>query len=169
MAEKMYFYLIVLLCFVLDFFSFAFFEQQILFSLLSFFFLYICHSFNASLVRIMVGLLLLSLESFFYCGRFGLQLIYLIPATIIGLQAQQWFYTPPLLAYSLLSISLVLHSYITTDATGILALFEPYTIIKIIANIIVMIFMSLIFYSQGKLGNRLNTAYWFQEESPDSK
>lgn len=168
--EKIYFfYVTIALCFILDFFCFAFFEQQLLFFTLALFLLDTCRTPKIHASHLLMSLFLLSLQSFFYCGRFGLQLFYLIPTTIIGIKAREWFYAPPILPYILLMLCLIAHALIIGNYAGFLVLEGSYTFIKIIANIIVMIGISLIFYSQGKLGNRLNTVFWFQEESPDSQ
>lgn len=168
MTRKSFFYLILLFCFILDFVFFAFFEQQLLFFTLSFFLLYVCRTTVIRMPFIALSLLFLALESFFYCGRFGLQLMYIFPTAIIGIQTRRWLYAPSL-PYLLLIACLMANQVIMSTSSSLSELLSPYTFIKIIANIIVMIGISLKFYSRGGLGNRLNTVFWFQEESPDSQ
>lgn len=169
MKKNFFFHIKILLCFLLDFICFSFFEQQLLFFMLAFFLLYIVRAIKIDVTDLALCMLLLSLESFFYCGHFGLQLLYLIPITIAGILAREWLHTSSLLPYSLLLICILGHTIATGNFTEFFAIPGYYTLIKIIANIIVMISISLIFYSQGKLGNRLNIVFWFQEESPDSQ
>ena len=167
--NKYLFYVTLFVFFVLDFMFFAFFEQQLFFFVLCLFWAHICHAQKITATQSILSLLLLSLESFFYCGTLEIQLLYLVPLTFFGIHSRQWLSASLYLPHILLTIYLLLNGLTSNALIGFLGIIGPYTFVKIIANIIVMIGISLIFYSQGKLGNRLNTVYWFQEESPDSQ
>lgn len=138
--------------FFADILMFSLFEKQILYLLLCFYILNICE--KRSFITFMIFALLIALESSLYYGKFGIQLLYLVPVTFIAFKAKQTFWNWKFQPYIILVSCLLIQSYLIEPVLlGIPATFS-YTNSKIIANIIVLWCMSLIFSSQGKLGNR---------------
>jgi hypothetical protein len=145
-------YALALLFFFLDILMFSLFEKQILYLLLCFYILNICD--KRSLITFIIFAFLIALESSLYYSKFGVQLLYLIPITLIAFKVQKTFWSWKFQASLILITCLLIQSYfIEPFLLGIPATFS-YTNSKIIANIIVLWCMSLIFSSQGKLGNR---------------
>ena len=161
-----YFYPIALILFLLDILCFSLCEQQILFLLLCFYIATLYH--EISVAHITTAIVLISLESFLYFGSFSLQLLYLIPATIIAVHAQRYFYISHLQPYLLLLSCLLIQYFLLEPMHLPHHGISSYTPIKIIANIGVLCGILLIDNSQGKLGNRLRRRNAGQEESPDS-
>src|SRR5207253_1895867 len=83
--------------------------------------------------------LLLSLESCLHYGLFGIPLLYLIPATFIGMLAQKLLYTTRLQPYILLTACLLTQGWLIEPVFLHIPAINSYTNLKIIANIIVMI------------------------------
>lgn len=165
--QEHFFYPKLLSFLILDSMCFSFFEQHTLSLLLCFVLL---HLYQKKLNQAQASCILLciSLESFLFYGKFGIQLIYVVPIMILAIKAQKMFYASKLQPYLLLIGCLLLQNLIIEPK---ILKYQPgylYTSSQIIANIIVMGCISLIFYSQGKLGNRLKGLYSLQEESPDS-
>ncbi len=161
-----FFYISIILLFVLDIFSFSFFEKQLLNFIICFYFLALYY--EKDVARLLALILLISLQSSLHYGQFGFQLICLIPVTCIGIYANRFLYASSLQSYMLITVflaaqSLWIEPYLLKTSTV-----SSYTNFKIIANIIVMWFLSLIFYTQGKLGDRWKANLSFLEESPDS-
>lgn len=161
-----FFYTCIILLFVLDVFSFSFFEKQLLNFILCFYFLTLYYEKNV--MRLIALILLVSLQSSFHYGQFGVQLMCLIPVTFVGIYAQRFLYAIPMQTYMLLVVFLVAQSLWIEPYFLKSSSISSYTNLKIFANIIVMWFLSLIFYTQGKLGDRWRANFSFLEESPDS-
>lgn len=164
--KETYFYPMAILLFFVDIFCFSFMEKQLLYSVLCFFCIEIYR--ENSWTRFGFLGFLISLESLLYFGKFGVQFFYLTPIILIGLQAQKMFYARALQPYFILIGCIVLQCLFLEPfllQTGSSAL---YTVSKIIANIIMLWFISLIDTSQGNLSNRFDPFTWFKEESPDS-
>lgn len=149
-----YFYPIIVILFLLDIACFALFEQQVFFLLICFYIMSLYQTTN--IVRILITTLLICLESSLYFGCFGLQLMYILPATLIGLQTQHVFYASRSQPYLLLLGCLMVQYFFLEPVYLSQQAISSYTPIKIIANIIVLWCMTLINNSQGKLGNRSN-------------
>lgn len=164
--KSYFFYLAILLFFIGDIFCFSFFEKQIFYFLLCFYMLYLYK--ENSFYNLFCITFLLCLESSLYYGRFLIPLLYLIPATLISTQAKKFFFTTIWQPFVMLIFCLAFQSFIIEPVLLHIPATNAYTNSKIIANIIVILCMSLIISSQGNLGNRLY-AFGKQEESPDSK
>ena len=161
-----YFYFTFCILFILDIVCFSLFEQQVILFLFCF---YITTLYGRkNFLRLLVIGIGMGLESSLYFGSFGLQLVYLIPATIIGIHSQRYFYNSRLQPYLFLLGCLLIQYLLLEPMHWPSQAVSRYTPIKIIANIIVLWCMSLINNSQGKLGNRLNGLNSRKEESPDS-
>ena len=141
-----------LMFFFLDILMFSLFEKQIFYLLLCF---YIFNMWEQRNVFIFIFFaFLIALESSLYYGQFGVQLLYLLPITLLAFKAKQTFWNWNFQPYLILMACLLIQSYLIEPfLLGIPATFS-YTNSKIIANIIVLWCISLIFSSQGKLGNR---------------
>lgn len=164
--KETYFYALSLFLFFLDIVCFSFMEKQLLYTALCFFFIQIYK--EKSISKISFLAFLISLESLLYFGKFGMPLFYLIPLGFISFHAQKNFHALSLQPYFLLACCIILQSMCFEPLMLHLALSSCYTFYKIIANIIVLWFLSLIDTSLGNLGNRFNPFTWFKEESPDS-
>jgi len=133
-------YILLFLLFFIDVLAASFFEQPIIFGLLSFYvfslFLPIKNGQRA------LGLFLISCEHFLFGSPFGLPLVYLVPITFITLKIKP-----------ILQPNLFLPFFVLLGCLSLQALVEPsimplftvkiYTIGKIFATIIVMILLSL--------------------------
>lgn len=164
--KETYFYPLALILFLLDVCCFSFMEKQLVYMLLCFF----CIQLYAekSTTRLSFLAILISLESLLYFGKFGVQLVYLIPLIYISREAQKSLYATALQPYILLISCIALQSFILEPYMLQIGPSPLYTLSKIIANIIVLWLISLIDTSQGSLSNRFNPFRWFKEESPDS-
>jgi hypothetical protein len=147
------FYVFVLLLFFVDvsiFFSTAHIWSYTLLGLYS---LSLFNKINVT--RLSIIALLLSLESFLFFGKFGLELIYLIPISIVVIQLRRFVYGNCIYPYLILALFILLQTFaIEYFLLGI----KPaigYTNMKIIANIIVTWLISLKLYTQDNPGNRL--------------
>ncbi|MCL4378331.1 MAG: hypothetical protein M1409_08145, partial [Actinobacteria bacterium] len=89
-----------IILFILDICAFALFEKQLMYGLLCLFCLQMFKPFTLGRIGLSTGLL--SIESFFYYGRFGVQLIYLVPLAIIGFIAQELIYENRVQSYIML-------------------------------------------------------------------
>ena len=164
--KETYFYPAAVLLFFIDIFCFSFIEKQLLYTVLCFFCIQLYK--DSSTTRLSFLALLISLESLLYFGKFGVQLFYLIPIMVISFQAQKMLYArsaqPYFILVGCITLQCVfLEPFMLQTGSSIL-----YTFSKIIANIIVLWFISLIDTSQGNLSNRFDPFTWFKEESPDS-
>ena len=164
--KEAYFYPFALLLYFIDIACFSFFEQQLLSIILCFFCLHLYK--EHSLYQLSFLAILFSLESLLYCGKFGAPLVFIAPIAFLGLQSKRIFHESSLQPYILLLSILLIQSLIVDPLLLGLGPSSSYTMYKIIANIIVLWFISLIISSQGNLGNRFIPFKWFKEESPDS-
>lgn len=141
-TNKYYLYAVILLCFFFDLIAFNLFEKQLVCTLLCFFSIYITR--HTHFVSVFLMMALLSLESFLYYSRFGLQLIYLIPLYGIGSATQKIFYKnrvyPFLVLITLLLIQTLLENYFLSLSTSF-----GYTISRIFVNITILWIISLIY------------------------
>lgn len=164
--RETYFYPLALLFFFMDIFCFSFMEKQLLYTVLCFFCIQLYK--ENSTPRLSFLALLISLESLLYFGKFGLQLLYLIPIVLLSFHAQKMLYARSIQPYFILVCCITLQCLFLEPFILQLEPSPLYTLSKIIANIIVLWFISLIDTSQGNLSNRFNPFTWLKEESPDS-
>jgi len=161
-----YFYPTIFVLFLFDIFSFSLCEKQVISLLLCF---YIMKLYKETTIFELCSMgCLMCLESSLYYSHFGLQLLYLIPASFIGLQSQKLFYVSRIQPYLLLTGCLLVQYFLIEPIILDNHIISNYTPVKIIANIIVLWCVSLTDNSQGKLGNRFAAFKLSKEESPDS-
>lgn len=164
--KETYFYPIAALLFFVDIFFFSFIEKQLLYTVLCFFCVQLYK--ESSTNRLSFLALLISLESLLYFGKFGVQLLYLMPIILISFQAQKMLYVRSIQPYFILIGCITLQCLFLEPFMLQTGSSPLYTFSKIFANIIVLWFISLIDTSQGNLSNRFDPFSWFKEESPDS-
>lgn len=136
----------------------SFFEQQIFYLVLCWYILTLykpntpttatpkINSMVNKLYRLIPVGLFICLESLVQYDNFGIQLIYLLPATIIGLKAQKSLHAIWAQPYLLLIICLFAQALLIDQSPpqiGTFFSYSSYTSLKIIANIIVLWFMIL--------------------------
>ena len=148
-----YFFIFIPLLFFLDIFCCAFFEQWLVYALLCFYVFLLSQS-NKSIAAHLATIVVLSLEAFVHYGHVGIQLLYLIPLTFLGILIQRSFYVAWLHPYLLLVIgllaqALVVEAYLLRLETPIF-----YTMKIISVNIVLMIGISLTCKFIGNQGNR---------------
>ncbi len=141
-CSALLFYSIIFLLFFVDLACLSLFEQPYIYSLLSFYILQLAYP--ISLIRIIICCLLLSMAPLINYGRFGLALIYGIPATLIGIKMRQTLYDSVWQYYALLAACLLAQIVILEYFILHLPISVPYTISTIFANLIVIWAMSLI-------------------------
>lgn len=139
------FYGIACLLFIIDLGAFSIFEKPLIYSLLCFYILQLSRP--MSLARITVTYLLLSLSPLIHYGRFGTSLVYLIPATLLGIKMRHTLYDALWQYYLLLACCIL--AQIALVEWGILGLpiSASYTISTIIVNLLVIWIMSLKSYN----------------------
>ena len=133
--------LIIILFFLLDISLFSFFGYPYSHLVLCYYSIRILQSPPGISVYFMA--LLLSLESFFYYGQFGMPLIYLIPISLVGRRLNTFIS----LRYTCLIFMLIscLISQILLEFYSMAISYSyPYTIGKICANILLIVIISLI-------------------------
>ncbi len=132
--------LLLLVLFFADLFLLSLFQKQSLYLLVC---LYVCQLYAPSLIYapITFTALLIGLESFVLYGQFGLQLVYLLPATIIALQAKRSFYAPRLQPYLLLMLCMGAHTLLLDKIPLGSVPFLGFTKSQIIANLGVLWYM----------------------------
>lgn len=135
------FYTLCIGFFLLDLGAFTLFEKPLLFSLLCFYILQLARP--ISWPRIFTACGLASLEFLLFYGRFGLNLVYLVPATFLGIKMSHTLYESRwqyylLLAASILSQKLLLEPFILGISSSI-----TYTLSTLFANLIVLWVMNL--------------------------
>lgn len=135
------FYILAILLFIIDVSAFSFLEKQVLYGLLCLFCLQIIQPPAPGRLAFLAALL--SLESFLYYGRFGIQLVFLIPLAVLGYILQELFYKKGLLAPVLLLIALLVQSI--GIEYGVLGLTPSlgYTFSKIFVTLSVLWIISL--------------------------
>ena len=139
------FYSIASLLFFIDLGSFSLFEKPFMYALLCFYVLQLARP--MSWPRITYCLLLLSLCPLIHYGRFGIGLIYLIPATFLGIKMRHTFYDTVWQYYLLLAACLLAQICLVEYFILGLPISVSYTISTIIANIVVIWIMSLKSYN----------------------
>lgn len=121
--------------------AFILFEKPLLFSVLCFYILQLARP--ISWPRIGTGCCLASLEFLIFYGRFGLNLLYLVPATFLGIKMSHTLYESRwqyylLLATCILGQKLLLEPFILGISSSI-----TYTLSTLFANLIVTWVMNL--------------------------
>lgn len=136
------FYAIIFALFFVDLAIFSIFEKPIIYSLLCFYLLQLAKP--IPIMRIILTCALFSLNSLIHYDRFGLALIYIIPATLLGIKMRHTLYDSYIQYYFLLAGCLL--AQIILIELGILHLTVsiPYTISTIFANMILIWLMSYI-------------------------
>ncbi len=131
-----FFYLLSALFFVVDIAAFSFFERPFLYSLLCFYIAQLAYPIG--LTRIIPTCFLLSLYPLIFYDRFGLNLIYLIPASFLGTKIRhvfydtQWHYLLLLIACLLTEIGIIEYALLG------LSISLTYTFLVLFVNIIVL-------------------------------
>jgi hypothetical protein len=161
------FYFLAVMLFIADIFIYSFFEKQMIYLTLCFYFLTLCSAKEKFFKLLFLGILL-SIQSSLYHGIFGIQLLYLIPLSLCAISTEKLLYSPRMHAYFFLFAALLIQSFYIEIFLLSIPLAPYYTNLKIIANMIMMLIMSLILFTQGKQGNRWKAHCSFLEESPDS-
>lgn len=128
-----FFYPLCIGFFFLDLGAFTFFEKPLFLSLLCFYILQLARP--ISWPRIIFGCTLASLEFLLFYGRFGLNLLYLIPATFLGIKMSHMLYESRwqyylLLATCILAQKLLLEPFILGISSTI-----TYTLTTLFANL----------------------------------
>ena len=142
------YYIIIVLLFIIDLAVFSYLEKPLIYSLLSFYIFQLAYPLG--IVKIIVSCMLLSLESFIYYGRFGLDLLFILPATFIGIRLAHILYNSVWQFYLLLIVCLL--AKITLIEWLILGqnVNPSYTISLVFANIGVVWIMSYSNYLKSK-------------------
>lgn len=141
--SPLFFYPLCIAFFFLDLGAFILFEKPLLVSLLCFYILQLARP--ISWPRIIFGCTLASLEFLLFYGRFGLNLIYLIPATFLGIKMSHTLYESRwqyylLLVACILTQKLLLEPLILGVSSTI-----TYTLSTLFANLGVIGVMNLLF------------------------
>ena len=136
MKQWLLFFLLLVLFFA-DLFLLSLFQKQTVYLLVC---LYVCqlYSHSPAYAPLALTALLVGLESFVLYGQFGLQLVYLLPATIIALQAKKSFYAPKLQPYLLLVLCIGAHALLLDNITPAFTPIAWYTKSQIPANLLVL-------------------------------
>lgn len=129
--------------FFLDLGAFTLFERPLLLSLLCFYILQLSRP--ISWPRILFASGLASLEFLLFYGRFGLNLVYLIPATFLGIKMSHTLYDSRwqyylLLATCILAQKIVLEPFILGISSSI-----TYTLSTLFANLMMIWVINLFF------------------------
>lgn len=133
MLKKIVPYFFILGLFFVDICSTAFFEEPVIYALTAFY--CACLFRKSSLPVASVTLFFLGLESFFYYGRFGINLFILLPLSLIILRYKKSMdiprLGPPLALLIYLILSWGMLEYLVLGLHGI----DRYTLVKISANL----------------------------------
>lgn len=139
------FYSISFLLFFVDLAAFSFFERPIVLSLLCYYIFQLSRP--LSLARIFVGCLLLSLMGLVIYGRFGLDLLYVIPATLMGIKMRNLLYNC-LWHYDILLILALLGKIVGIEHIILgLPISASYTFSILFVNIVIIKVLSLKWYN----------------------
>ncbi len=136
------FYVAVVLLFFVDLASFSVFERPIIYSLLCFYLLQLARP--ISFCRITVVCILFSLDSLLHYDRFGLSLIYLIPATILGIKMRKVLYDSYWQYYALMAACLLVQIIVVEHLILHLSISIPYTISTLFVNLVIIGILSYI-------------------------
>jgi hypothetical protein len=153
--KEVFFYVMSLILFFTDIFCFSFLEKQLISAVLCFFCLNLYT--EISIKRVSLLTVLLSLESLLYVGKFGAQLPYLVALVFIVPYAKRLFHAHVFQPYILLVICMGIQTFFFESSLSLYTNYGLYTLSAIIANLIVLWFLSLIYTSQGNLGNHFST------------
>lgn len=134
-----FFYPLLYLCMAIDILGSFVFGYPFIQSLLSLF--CVTLSSPASILRISLLLILLSLESFFFYGFWGVQLIYLVPLVLIARSTWDKFTHGIYHALFLLASCFIMQ--LILDLLFGINIFSVFTIIKFFINIVLTISLSL--------------------------
>jgi len=141
-CSALLFYSMVFMLFFIDLASLSLFEKPYIYSLLSFYILQLAYP--ITFTRIITCCLLLSIAPLINYGRFGLELIYVIPATLIGIKMSQTLYDSVWQYYLLLIACLIAQIGLLEYFILHLNVSIPYTISTIFANLIVIWLMTIL-------------------------
>lgn len=136
------FYAITIILFFVDLGSFSIFERPIIYSLLCFYLLQLARP--ISWCRITFVCLLFSLSSLLHYDRFGLSLVYLIPATLLGIKMAKVLYDSYWQYYLLLGACLLAQIIIVEHLILHLSISIPYTIFTLFVNLVIIGLLSYI-------------------------
>lgn len=134
------FYTILIVLFIVDLAAFSIFEKPVIFSLLCFYILQLSRPMG--LIRIFTACILLSLSPLIQYGRFGLELVYVIPATLLGIKMRHTLYDSRWQYYALLAACLLAQIGLVEYGILHLTVGIPYTISMVFANLILIWIMS---------------------------
>lgn len=130
------FYAIVIILFFIDLGSFSIFERPIIYSLLCFYLLQLARPIGWT--RVTFVCLLFSLSSLLHYDRFGLTLIYLIPATLLGIKMRTVLYDSYWQYYLLLSACLLAQIIVVEHLILHLSISIVYTIYTLFVNLVII-------------------------------
>jgi hypothetical protein len=130
------FYPLCLGFFFLDLGAFILFEKPLLLSLLCFYILQLGRP--ISWPRIIFGCTLASLEFLLFYGRFGLNLVYLVPATFVGIKMNHNLYDSRWQYYLLLAVCILLQKGALEPFILGIQSSIPYTLSTLFANLVMM-------------------------------
>lgn len=143
--SPIFFHLLAATFFLLDLAAFSFFERTLLYSLLCFYILSL--SGIVTIPRILFVSLLLSLASLIQTGHFGICLLYVIPATALGISIKHMLYGSYWQYYLLLAACLLAQVFLIECWILGLSWSISYTISILFVNILVIWIMSLKSYN----------------------
>lgn len=144
------FYPLCLGFFLLDLAAFTFYEKPILLSLLCFYILQLARP--ISWPRIIFACGLASLSFLLFYGRFGLNLLYLVPATILGIKMSHTLYDSRWQYYLLLAACILLQKAALEPFILGIHSSIPYTLTTLFVNMIIIWVMSIFLYARGVFG-----------------
>lgn len=140
-SKSCFFYPLLFICIALDMFSSFLLGYPAIQSLLCLF--CVTASDNPSTFRITCLLSMLGIESFFFYGLWGAQLVYLIPLALIAPSTWDKFTKSHYHALFLLLISLF--TQLIIDSLFDINIFSLFTILRFFINIVLTISLSLIY------------------------
>lgn len=127
----------------LDLLIFALIEQPLIFTTIGFYCLTLLH--NPKPLRLAAVALAACVTFSIYFSWFGIPLIFLIPASVFGLQVSHWLHSRWLHYSILITLCMLIQGCIIEPFVLQLPFSGVYTFYKIIANIIVIMGISLIY------------------------
>ena len=142
LATSYHFYFLSLLLLFIDICTLSFFEQYNISILLCFYAVILMGQTNIQ--RIIFVLVLLSCESLLLYGTFGLSLLYLLPLSILMLEAKNVLNKTIALPYIFWGASIIVQELLIKTYIPTTARFFPFTLLKICASIILLIIFNKI-------------------------
>lgn len=130
------FYMLVCVFFFIDLAAFFLFEKPLIYSLLCFYILQLSRPMG--IIRILTACLLLSFSPLIQYDRFGLELLYLIPATFLGNYMRQMLYDSYWQYYLLLAACLLTQMVVVEQWILHLGISITYTISTLFVNLMVI-------------------------------